>query len=88
MALKGKLLAGVTVSGLVLCLSMSARSHVTESSSLDPTAEPRPVSARADQLREKLRATKPASSGEENAIRNVVQFFNFFNCFRPGWRNC
>jgi hypothetical protein len=89
MARKRRLIAGVTASGAVLCLTLSASGHT-----LNPSGDlrgPEPLPSRVDSLRAKLIAgiPPPGSDAEEKAtLQNIVQFFNFFNCSRPGWKNC
>jgi len=84
-----KLLAAVTASGAVLCLSVSADSSVYRDAAEPTKPPPELLSLRVEHLREKLRATSPgdhdATSGK---INNIVQFFNFNNCMRGSWRNC
>ena len=87
---KRKLLAAVTASGAILWLTVSADSRVDKSSieATDNAAEP--LSLRVESLREKLRSSLPVhgKDAKEEKIENVVQFFNFYNCYKPGWRNC
>ena len=86
--MKSKLLAAVTASGAILCLTVSADSRD------EPTDRASTLSLRVEQLREKLRSSSFSSFSDSDddiakeKIENIVQFFNFFNCFRPGWRNC
>ena len=89
MSSKRKLLAAVTASGAVLCLSVSADSSVYSPATQSINPFPELLSLRVEQLREKLRSTSPSDDGAANdKIDNIVQFFNFYNCMRPGWRNC
>jgi hypothetical protein len=89
MTSKRKLLAAVTASGAVLCLSVSADSSVYSPAIESINPFPELLSLRVEQLREKLRSTSPSDDGATNGkIDNIVQFFNFYNCLRPGWRNC
>ena len=80
---KRKLLAAVTASGAVLCLSVSADSSVYPVGTEPANPFPELLSLRVEQLKEKLRVISPADK-----IDNIVQFFNFHNCMRPNWRNC
>jgi hypothetical protein len=86
-----KLLAAITASGAVLCLNIPAQAHLSSHQD-EPSieSESRPLSLQVEQLQEKLRSSAPDPGEESGAsrIKNIVQFFNFFNCFRPGWRNC
>ena len=85
---KPKLLAAITASGAVLCLSVPAEGHrANNQGELAIESESRPLSMRVEQLQEKLRSSSPAfgEPSAEGRIDNIVQFFN---CFRPGWRNC
>jgi hypothetical protein len=86
---KRKLLAAVTASGAVLCLSFSADGSVYPPGAESTNRFPELLSLRVEQLREKLRFISPSDNDETNGkIDNIVQFFNFYNCMRPGWRNC
>jgi hypothetical protein len=90
---KRKLLAAVTASGAVLCLSVSADSSVYPVGAEATNPFPELLSLRVEQLKEKLRFISPADGGAangeiDNKIDNIVQFFNFYNCMRPNWRNC
>jgi hypothetical protein len=86
-----KLLAAITASGAILCLSVAADGHeASNQSELTFENERNPLSARVERLREKLRSSSPVleEGSAQGQIGNIVQFFNFFNCSRPGWRNC
>jgi hypothetical protein len=86
---KRKLLAAVTASGAVLCLSVSADSSVYPVGTEPTNPFPELLSLRVEQLKEKLRVISPADNGSPGGkIDNIVQFFNFHNCMRPNWRNC
>jgi hypothetical protein len=86
---KHKLLAAVTASGAVLCLSVSADSNAYSVGAESTNPSPELLSLRVEQLKEKLRVISPGDSGEaQGKIDNIVQFFNFYNCMRPNWRNC
>jgi hypothetical protein len=86
---KRRLLAAVTASGAVLFLSVSADSSVYPLSADSANPFPELLSLRVERLREKLRLISPSDNGATNGkIDNIVQFFNFYNCMRPGWRNC
>jgi hypothetical protein len=86
---KRKLLAAVTASGAVLCLSISADSTVYPVGAESTNPFPELLSLRVEQLKEKLRVISPVAGGAtRDKIDNIVQFFNFYNCMRPGWRNC
>jgi hypothetical protein len=86
---KRKLLAAVTASGAVLCLSVSADSSVYSVGAESTNPFPELLSLRVEHLKEKLRVISPADNGATNGkIDNIVQFFNFYNCMRPGFRNC
>jgi hypothetical protein len=90
MKAKQRLLAAVTASGAVLCLSISADGYA-RAPAIEPSTNPYPelLSLRVEQLKEKLRTISPNQEGMANGeIKNIVQFFNFNNCMRPGWRNC
>jgi hypothetical protein len=87
---KRRLLAAVTASGAVLCLSVSSDSYA-HVPAIEPSANPYPelLSLRVEQLKEKLRTISPNPEGTTNGkIKNIVQFFNFYNCMRGAWRNC
>ena len=89
---KRQLVAGVTVTGAVLCLTLSAGAN-TSAPQNDLTLEAhKPLAARVEDLREKLNAGLPQfkkKPGQNRAIENIVQFFKFLNCSRPdGWHNC
>jgi hypothetical protein len=91
MSSKRKLLAAVTATGAVLCLSVSADSHVYPGGAESTNPFPELLSLRVEQLREKLRSIAPGDNAVTNGkIDNIVQFFNFYNCMRPPspWRNC
>jgi hypothetical protein len=86
-----KLLAAITASGAVLCLSVSADSSTSLGNNDAPNPFPELLSLRVEQLREKLRLVSPIDNSLNatgKKIDNIVQFFNFYNCMRPGWRNC
>jgi hypothetical protein len=86
-----KLLAAITASGAILCLSVATDGHeASNQSELTFENERNPLSARVERLREKLRSSSPVleEGSVQGQIGNIVQFFNFFNCSRPGWRNC
>jgi hypothetical protein len=86
---KRKLLAAVTASGAVLCLSVSADSSAYPVGTESTNPFPELLSLRVEQLKEKLRVISPGDSGAAHGkIDNIVQFFNFYNCMRPNWRNC
>jgi hypothetical protein len=86
---KHKLLAAVTASGAVLCLSVSADSSTYPVGAESTNPFPELLSLRVEQLKEKLRVISPGDSGVAHGkIDNIVQFFNFYNCMRPNWRNC
>jgi hypothetical protein len=90
MGSKNRLLAAVTASGLMLCLNVSTDASVAIKDT-DPTIDKgKSLSFRVNELREKLGTLAPAFEDDKagSRIDNIVQFFNFFNCFRPGWRNC
>jgi hypothetical protein len=77
-----KLLAAVTASGVVLCLSVSAPAQQAgNQSALMRGSETKPLAARVEQLRQKLRSVSPVfhDDSTEGRIDNVVQFFNFRN---------
>ena len=86
---KGRLLAAVTASGVMLCLSVSteAAKTIKGNTFLDRDTS---LSLKVDGLKQKLRVLDEDFNNDtpDQKIRNIVQFFNFFNCFRPGWRNC
>lgn len=87
-----RLIAGVTVSGAVLCLSLSASAHAPDAQG-DGLARrgAKPLPAQVADLRAKLASGILPLGGdgeEKSALQNIVQFFNFFNCARPGWKNC
>ncbi len=82
MKLSSKLLAAITASGAVLSLDVSAQAHQAGNrSDLILGSEPTPLSARVEQMRNKLRATSPmfGEGPAQGLIDNVVQFFNFRN---------
>jgi hypothetical protein len=82
MKLSSKLLAAITASGAVLSLDVSAQAHqAANRSDLIVGREPTPLSARVEQMRNKLRATSPmfGKGPAQEPIDNVVQFFNFLN---------
>jgi hypothetical protein len=85
-----RLVAGATASGAVLWLTLSANGHSLEQQSVSVPSEERILPQRVDDLRKKLRAELPelGSGKGSGAVQNIVQFFNFLNCSRPGWRNC
>jgi hypothetical protein len=87
---KGRLVAAVTASGAILCLTLSASGRSVDGQSNPNLSREKPLSLRVEDLREKLRAGFPALGREpgQQKIDNVVQFFNFLNCHRPGWKNC
>lgn len=83
-----KLLAAITASGAILSLTFTAESNDPGTRKPADIADPLP--RLVDQLRAKLLASAPApqdGTGEQR-IEHVVQFFNFFNCQKPGWKNC
>jgi hypothetical protein len=91
MKLSRGLIAGVTASGALLYLTGSADSRTEVGPDQDQVhVETISLSLRVEHLREKFRSlAHPIEEGNtKSQINNVVQFFNFFNCFRPGWRNC
>jgi len=87
-----RLIAGVTVSGTVLCLSLSASAHAPAAQGDGPAQRgAKPLPAQVADLRAKLASGIPSLGGggeEKSALQNIVQFFSFFNCARPGWKNC
>jgi hypothetical protein len=88
---KHKLLAAVTASGAVLCLSVSVDSHGAPQQNLAGRASSTEfLSLNVEQLKNKLRSSSPEFHKDHTGgrIDNIVQFFNFFNCLGPGWRNC
>jgi hypothetical protein len=90
---KQKLLAAVTASGALLCLTVAADGNAPPAASGTPNRFPELLSLRVEQLKEKLREVSPGFDDETNISRatkidNIVQFFNFYNCMRPPWRNC
>ena len=72
---KRQLVAGMTASGAILCLKPVALSVEQK------------LSLRVESIREKLGTDFPAlkNDARQKEIENIVQFFN---CFRPPWRNC
>jgi hypothetical protein len=89
MKAKRKLLAAVTASGAVLCLSVSADGRVSPPGADSTNPFPELLSLRVEKLREKLRDISPGVEGATHLkIDNIVQFFNFNNCMRGAWRNC
>lgn len=90
---KQRLLAAVTASGALLCLSVSADGGVSPAATGTTNPFPELLSLRVEQLREKLRSISPGADDATSVSRatkidNIVQFFNFYNCMRPPWRNC
>jgi hypothetical protein len=88
MTSKPRLVAAITASGAILCLSVSAQGHNASNQGpqlIEP--EKKSLSARVEQLREKLLTSSPVFGRDsaEERIDNIVQFFN---CMRPGWKNC
>jgi hypothetical protein len=78
-----RLLAAVTASGAVLCLSVSADGSVYRDAAESTNPFPEQLSLRVERLREKLRATSPGGHDVTSGkIDNIVQFFNFNNCMR------
>jgi hypothetical protein len=94
MTSKQKLLAAVTASGALLCLTVSADGNAPPAVTGTADRFPELLSLRVEQLREKLRSISPGADGATSTSRatkidNIVQFFNFYNCMRPPfWRNC
>jgi len=83
-----KLLAAITASGAVLYLNVPAQGHrANNQDKLTIESESQRLSERVEQLQEKLRSSFAAFSepSAEGRIDNIVQFFN---CLRPGFRNC
>ena len=73
----------------MLCLSVSADSSVYPVAAEQTNPFPELLSLRVEQLKEKLRVISPADGAAPGGkIDNIVQFFNFYNCTRPNWRNC
>jgi hypothetical protein len=84
-----KLIAAVTASGAMLLLSVSADGHANSQQGVEPNPFPELLSLRVEQLRAKLQQTTPGDTeATPGKLDNIVQFFNFYNCMRPGWRNC
>ena len=82
-----KLLAAVTASGTILSLTFAAEGNDPGTQMTRDGTGSLPL--RVEQLRAKLLASSPASrQGRDERIEHVVQFFNFLNCHRPGWKNC
>jgi hypothetical protein len=85
-----RLLAAVTASVAILWLNVPASGH----SAIPPGTplckeEAAPLAIRVEHLREKLGLFNADDAGKgPRRIDNIVQFFNFYNCMRPGWRNC
>jgi len=78
-----KLFAAITASGAILSLCASAQAHqASNRSELTLASEAKPLSARVEQLRMKLRSSSPVfhEGSTEGRIDNIVQFFNFNNC--------
>jgi hypothetical protein len=79
------LVAGISATGALILLTSS--SGAARAPGPLPVTPHEPLAAlpqRVDQMLEKLRSAAPAQAGEPR----VAQYWNFFNCFRPGWRNC
>jgi len=85
-----RLLAAITASGAMLCLNLAADARSPDPSRTIGEPGTTPLALRVEQLKAKLRSSAPAlePGASEEQIENVVQFYNFFNCFRGAWRNC
>ena len=85
-----RLLAAISASGALLCLNLAADARNPDASQTIGESETTPLALRVEQLKGKLRSSIPALTpgSSKERIDNVVQFFNFFNCFRGMWRNC
>ncbi len=85
---KRRLVAGMTASGAVLCLTLSADGHGADQHIARGLEQS--VPSRIESLREKLNAGFPQFSngaGQEQ-IQNIVQFFNFSNCRPTSVKKC
>ncbi len=88
---KGRLIAGATVSGAVLCLNLSASGHTLDGKDTAVLLGEKTLPSRIEDLRKKLNSgiSLLTNDGKEKtAVENIVQFFNFFNCHRGRWKNC
>jgi hypothetical protein len=82
--------AAITVAGAILCLCFSAEHRLAANEPIvGREGEKEALSLRVNRLREKIRLSGSAFSGESSdTSTKLVQFFKFYNCLRSGWKNC
>lgn len=78
MTRKRQLVAGVTASGALLCLTLSADGATIAQNTATNNA--RALALRVQDLRDKLHSGFPENDARGKEIKNIVQFFNFNNC--------